>query len=195
MALEQLLAALEREAREAADGMLAAAREEAARLGADVEAELADRREAALGTLARDLEAGLQAELSAARLAGRSRMLGARDRLLSRVFEALDRQARTLLADPAWRAGLVSRLAAARACFDPEARLSCSAPPALVAEIRDSRSLPPGVAVESAPGMSPGFRLATEDGRVEVLDTLADRIATARPDLARHALGQLGFTP
>lgn len=193
MALEQLLAALEREAREAADGILAAAREDAARLGATVEAELTDRREAALGTLARDLEAALQAELSAARLAGRLRTLRARDRLLSRIFEALDRRAKTVVADPAWCAGLRDRLIAARACFDPEARLRCAAPPALVASIAASQALPPGVAVEPAPGMSAGFRLATDDGRLEVRDTIADRIASQRPDLARHALERLGF--
>ncbi len=195
MALERLLAALEREAREAADAILAEARKDATRLGADVEAELVDRRTAALGTLARDLEAGLQAELAAARLSGRSRMLRARDRLLSRVFEALDRRADSVIADPAWRADLAGRLAEARACFDPDARLHCSAPPQLVAEIRASPTLPPGVVVESAPGLSAGFRLATDDGRVEVLDTIADRIAAQRPDLARHALERLGFAP
>ncbi len=195
MPLDQLLAALEREAREEADQVLAEARADAERIDATVSRELANERDASLGMLERDLEAELEAELSTARLAARREVLLARERLLERLFTMLGQRIATQPDDPRYRTGLASRVTAALACFEPGAALELRAAPTMATQISTDGVVPDTVAVVPDTSIGTGFRVTTSDGTIEVVDTLESRIDAQRVLLARRALAVLEIGP
>jgi len=193
MSLDQLLATLEQEARVEAERIMAEAGAEAARVAGKAEAERVARRDTTLGELEHDLEATLQAELSVARLEARRQVLRARERLLARLFAAVEERLATLASDPVFLAGLPASLDAAVACLGPDTPLRCVASPELIAAIHDAARLPDAVPVTEDPTLTAGFRLVAIDGSVEVVDTATVRMAARRTDLSRRALTLLGF--
>lgn len=191
MALDQLLEALERDARAEAGRVLAEARSDAAAREARTEALLAERRSRLLDAREARSEAELQADLAAARLAARRDVLVAREAVLDRVFAAARVACAATATDPDYHATLVPRLERALACFEPGARLTISALPPLVPAIVRWPDRPADTAVVADPQLGTGFRIASADGALEVLDTLEASLIAQRTDLARRALGLL----
>lgn len=191
MALDQLLAALERDAQAEADRILAEARSDAAAREARTEALLAERRSRLLDEREAQREAELEGELAAARLTARRHALAARETVLDRVFAAAQGACAAAASDPAYHATLVPRLERALACFAPGSRLTISASPPLVPEITRWSDRPADTAVIADPQLGTGFRIAGADGSLEVLDTLEASLIAGRISLARLALALL----
>jgi vacuolar-type H+-ATPase subunit E/Vma4 len=192
MSLDQLLAALQREAQAEADRLLADAREDAARRAAVTEAAVAREREESLGAHAREQQAELEATLSAARLNARREVLEARERLLERVFAGIRGASPRAIAREEFIASLPGRIASALACVDPEEAIVLTVHPAIAAAVSALHAEDPRLTMREDPAIGSGFRAATADGTVEVIDTLEARMAAQHEPLARRALAQLG---
>ena len=194
MALDQLLAALEREARAAADRALDAARREAARIEADTERDVAARRESAAGAVIAGQRAALERELAGAGRRVRGEVLVARERLLTRVYTAMRAELPAAAAGPAYRASLPARIVAARGCLDPDEPVVLECPPELAGDLAPLVALDRTVSLRTVEGHGAGFRLATADGAVAVDDSLESRLDSSRRLLARSALDRLGLS-
>ncbi|HEU5358581.1 MAG TPA: hypothetical protein VFU45_05665 [Gemmatimonadales bacterium] len=194
MALDQLLAALERDAHAAADRALADARREAARIEADTERDIAVRRESAAGAVIAGQRAALEQELAGAGRRVRAEVLGARERLLARVSAAMRAALPAAAAGPAYRASLPGRIAAARGYLGPDEPVVLECPPDLARLAAPLVTADRTVSIRTVEGRGSGFRLATADGVVEVDDTLESRLASSWRLLARTALERLGLS-
>jgi vacuolar-type H+-ATPase subunit E/Vma4 len=190
MALEHLLAALERDAAAEAERLLAAARAEAAAIRAAAEERVAQRRAAALGARAAELRGRAERALGEARRGGRRLELEARQRLLGRVAAAARARLPAAMAAPEYRAALPAALAAALACAG-EAAVVIRCPVALVAAVRDALPQGAGAAVEADAGVRAGYTLATADGVLTVDDTLDARLERLWPRLAPGVLARV----
>ncbi|HXF96362.1 MAG TPA: V-type ATP synthase subunit E [Gemmatimonadales bacterium] len=196
MALEHLLAALEREAAEQAQALIAAAQAECARITAASEERAAEYRRRALAPREAELRAEAERALAAARREARRAELDARARLLDRIFAGARELFPVTIAGEAYRRALPGFLAEALACVGPgPARVRCH--PALTEAIRHAlgNAGRGEVTVEPDPAVGSGFVLTTADGRVTVDHTLESRLARARPRLALEALRALGLEP
>lgn len=191
MPLDQLLAALERDATAQAERLLAEARATADRVTAAAAESIERRRGETLGAHEREQRAVVQATLSAARRAARRDVLQARERLLDRVFAAARSALPQALAHPTYRAALPERLAAALACVEAGGEAEVRVPAALAADVRTAVSGASRVTVRVDHDADSGFRLTTADGILEVDDTLETRLNAQRPRLVRDVLRQL----
>lgn len=182
MALHDLLASLERDARAEADALLAAARDRAARVGADAAARVARRRGETLGAREQALRAAAELAVAQARRAARARVLTARAAAMERVFAAAGAALPAAATSPPFLGSLPARLAAARACVgDAPAGVRCA--PGLAAAVQKVAG-PNGLRVVADPAVATGFVLAADDGSLEVDETLAAQLARHRPQLA-----------
>lgn len=183
MALEHLLAALERETgeriaavRQEAEGRAAAIREEAEAAVAHQLEGFERRHRAAL-----EDEAG--AEVAQARERAARRRLDARSALLHRVFTRAGELLEEAASTSAGRAALIDQARSAGTYVGgTPATLRCA--PALAGAL--TAAFPPAssvriVADAQAP---PGFTLATDDNHLTVDGTLAARLERLRPALA-----------
>lgn len=195
MPLDQLLAALEREAHAAAERALAGARAEAGRITAEAEREVGAGRDASAGILARERRTALAQELSAATLAARREALIARDLLLARVLAAMRAELPAVLEGAAYQGSLPARIVAARSCLDDPGPvlLRCSA--SLLDAVRSVVANDATITVEEMTAPGNGIRLATADGVIEVDGTLESRLEAERRPLERAALTRLGLLP
>lgn len=193
MGLEHLLEALERDAGTQVEQLLAQARAEAERLTVTAAEDRERRRSNALGEHERLQREAVARALTTVRRTARRAELEARHRLLERVFVAMHALLPEAAGGPAFRTTLPHALAAALAGVgDEPAIIRCPKP--LAEELR--RLAPPGrasVVVDDAVGS--GFRITTEDGVIEVDETLEARFERQRPALARLALQHLGLEP
>lgn len=194
MALDQLLAALEREAHAVADRALDDARRAAARVEADTERDIAARRESAAGAVIAEQRAALERDLAEAGRRVRGAVLVARERLLARVYSAMRTELPAAAAGAAYRASLPGRIAAARGYLDPDEPVVLECPPDLAGLLVPLVASDRTVSVRTVEGAGVGFRLATLDGVVEVDDSLAARLESSRHLLARSALDRLGLS-
>ncbi len=190
MALEHLLAALERDATAEAERRLAAARAEAAAIRAAAEERLARRRAEVLDARAAELRGRAERALGEARRGGRRLVLEARHRLLGRVLAAARARLPEAMATPEYRAALPAALGAALACAG-DAAVVVRCPPALAAAVRDALPRASGAAVEADSGVRAGFTLATADGVLTVDDTLDGRLERLWPRLAPGVLARV----
>ena len=194
MALDQLLAALEREARAAADQALDDARQEAARIEAETERDIAARRAAAAGAVLAEQRAALERDLAGAGRKTRRDVLVARERLLTRLYAAVRAELPAAAASPAYRASLPARIVAARGCLDPDEPVVLECPGDVAALLGPLVAPDRTVSLRTVEGHGIGFRFATADGAVEVVDSLESRLESSRRQLARSALGRLGLS-
>jgi len=192
VALDELLAALTRDAQAEADRVLTTARAEAASIAAASETEVDRRRANVLDTRMAELEQDVERALSEARLAARREVLEARERLLDRVFAAVKEGLAGALDHPRFREGLPQRLAEGLSAFGPAETVVVAAPPRLAATVK--RLLDGRASLEKDPAIL-GVCLRSADGAVRVDATLDARLDTRRRELARAALRQLGFEP
>jgi vacuolar-type H+-ATPase subunit E/Vma4 len=191
MGLEHLLEALERDADAQVEQALAQARAEADRITTESMAALEQRRHEATSASESARHQEVEHAVTLARREARRSILEARERLLERVFAAARGELPAAAAGPAYRASLPAALRSALAAVGSEqAVIRC--PETLAPELERAR--PRGakaVAVKVDPASGSGFRVVSEDGAVEVDDTLEGRLDRLRFPLARQVLAQL----
>lgn len=182
MALDDLLARLEREAEARADAILEEARAEAARIEAEAARGLARRREERLARREMELRQELEEELVAARQRGRAAALRARADFLDRTFAAARERLEGSEEADARRRSLPERLTGALAFVDGKAVVACA--PEVETEARAAVVGREEVEVVPEPGLGGGFVVRSVDGRLEIDERLAARLARARDRLA-----------
>jgi V/A-type H+/Na+-transporting ATPase subunit E len=190
VALEQLLAALETDARAQADRLLAEARAAAQRIEQEAEERAGQRRDLVLEERGRDLRTAAEGALADARRRGRCAALTARAQFVEQVFDAAREQLAAAIDRPDYRAALPGILAEALAALGDEAKVTVRCAPALVADIRRAARAP-ACAVTADDRVGAGFTAATADGDIEIDATLEARLVRLRPLLAIQLLAEL----
>jgi vacuolar-type H+-ATPase subunit E/Vma4 len=190
MALDHLLAALERDAATEVERITAAAQADTETIRAEADRRLGARRADALGAREAEARAAAAASLGEVRRRARAEVLAARQHALERVFAAAGRA----LPDAGRRAGylaaLPAELAAALACVgDSASVIRCA--PSLAATIKPLVRDRAACRVEPDRAIGAGFIVATTDGVIEVDATLAGRLERLRDHLALEILRQL----
>lgn len=195
MALDHLLAALERDATASVERLLAEARAEAERLRAEATATADQRRDAEVARARRERRERMEEELGAVRRAARREVLGARERLAGRLDAAVRAALPAALGRPEYQAALPARVAAALACLPEDERVAVRAAAALVPSIRTAWPAERELALTPDEGIGNGFRVTSADGAIEVEETLEAAYAAQRGVLVREALASLGEAP
>jgi vacuolar-type H+-ATPase subunit E/Vma4 len=188
--IDGLLATLERNALAEIARIEADGRARAQAITDAAERRMRERRDAALGARRAEGRAVLERALAAARRVARERVLEARAALLDRVFAAI----RALLPEVAttaeYQACLANELEQARA-FTAERSAVVRCAPALAEQLRQVVRTNGRLKIEPDGGISAGFRVATQDGALEVDATLEGRLRRAQPRIAIEALAAL----
>ncbi len=187
MPIDQLLAALEREARGSAELIAADARRQAEAITAAGQAELAERRQSARQAAESRARASADQALAQAARDARRDVLLARERLLDRVLAAANALLPGAIERPEYLATLAPRIAEASRCVG-DRPATVHGPPALEAPLRNIATGFPQLTVAVDAGVGAGFVLTGSDGTITVEDTLQGRIRRDRASLARIAL-------
>ncbi|HEY4591487.1 MAG TPA: V-type ATP synthase subunit E [Thermoanaerobaculia bacterium] len=191
MALDDLLAAVEREAERKIAARLAEAWTESARVAAGSAGHLARRRAEAAAARRAELRATATREVEESRRAARRTVLEARERLLDRVFRAARERLPAAMKGEAYAAALADEVAEVLSYFGAElVVLRC--PPALEPQIRKLTSGFSGVTVAADPGLATGLAAESGDGELTVESTLDGRLGRMRPALAIEVLRRAG---
>ena len=190
MALDDLLAAVEREAERKIATRLAGAWTDAARVAAGSAEHLARRRAEAEAARRAELRAAATREVEASRRAARRMVLEARERLLDRVFRAALQRLPSAVEGQAYAAALAAEVAEVLSYFGAEpVVLRC--PPALETRVRELAGRPE-VTVRADPGLTTGLAAESADGALMVESTLQGRLGRLRPALAIEVLRRAG---
>jgi vacuolar-type H+-ATPase subunit E/Vma4 len=190
MALEHLLSALERDAEAEAQGLMDEAGRETARIAAESRARLDRRRaEFAAGHEA-VLGAAAAGAVAAARRLARRQVLEARERLLGRVFRAVEERLAEAACGAAYLRDLPREVATVLSYIEGPAVLHC--PPGLEPAVRAAVAAlaAPSITVRGDPAAGPGLRAVSAGGGLSVDATLAGRLARRWPGLAIEVLRQ-----
>jgi vacuolar-type H+-ATPase subunit E/Vma4 len=187
--LEQLLDALERDARAEIERVLADSRSEAERIAAAAATERDRRRHAAAQDRERDRRTLTERGLSDARRAARRAVLEAQQVLLERVFAASRARLPAAVDSADFEEAVPARVSAALVALGNEpAAIHC--PEALVETLKRHVAADRATVVVD-PACGSGFTVATADGSVLVDETLETRLERQHPALARLALDVL----
>ena len=188
--IDGLLATLERDAVAEIARIEAESRTRALAIIAAAERRMQERRDAALGARRAAGRVALERALAAARHAARERALQARAALLDRVFTAIRAVLPELATTAEYQARLASELEQARAFLaERPAVVRCA--PELAEKLRQVAHTNGRLKIEPDGGISAGFRVATQDGALEVDATLEGRLRRAQPRIAIEALAAL----
>ena len=191
MALEHLVAALEREAETKIGAELDAAREEAASLEAEAGERVARLRADALQEQRVRLQQEAARIVAAARREARQKLLLARHRLLDRVLRRALELAPDVARSPAYLVGLPDDLVRAMSYIGQSAAVvRCS--PALAVEVQPLLVGHGEWKLEVDPALAPGFQVAAADGSVVVDRTLPRRLLLEEARLRLEMLQELG---
>lgn len=194
MALEDLLAELERDGRSKADAELEAARGEAAGIAAESEERMRRRRAEFLASVKAELKAEVELALAEARHRAQGEVLAARQHMLDRVFDAAQALLAEAVQSESYAAVLGAHLAEALAYLgDAPAIVRC--PGALAARVRELIAGRENVSVENHAAAEPGIAIVAGDGSFVVDNTLSGRLERLRPILAIEVLKRSGVTP
>lgn len=187
MALDQLITALEEDADKQAHTELEQARVEAQRVATQARDQIVRRRAEFLVRMEGDLREETEIELVEARRRSRSIVLGARQRLLDRVFTAAAARLPGLLEQRAYRDALPEELRTALSYVgDEPATIACS--PQLSGAIEELVAGRAGTTVRPDDSVGSGFKVHSTDGYVTVDVTLDARLERLRPRLSLEAL-------
>lgn len=190
MAVEQLLAALERDAATQAERLRAEARGRATAIIARAAADVDRRRELALVRLDREQRVAMAREIMTAERTLREQVLAARAEVLERVFAEATRRLETAAID-VWGSIAPGLVADTLAYLEGHAAvLRCPADATqMIAGATDGKP----VTVQAGPTNLPGVLGERGDGRVVVDNTLPGRLARMRDDLAIELSRRLEF--
>ena len=182
MALDALLAALERAASADAEARLEAARVRAAEVTSAAEAQAARRVAQAEAQAAAEERALVQRDTAAVARAWKEQRLTEREKALDRIFALAAEQ---LGAFPVHRyAGQVTALCDEALAYLDGRPATLSVRPEVAAILERHVHDRPLVTVAADPGAVPGVVARTDDGEVTVDNGLAARLLRRRPDLA-----------
>ncbi len=182
MALDELIAAIGRDAADEVRLEWERAEEEAATIRAESDERLRRRREDALVGRERELRAETEVQLAVERRAARRDVLFVRAELLERVFEAVRRRLPDVLTEDRYREKVVEELEEAVSYLGGRtALLRCH--PALVPML-EATARAAGLQIEADPDVGSGFILVSSDGGLEIDATLERRLVESRPTLA-----------
>jgi vacuolar-type H+-ATPase subunit E/Vma4 len=190
MALEHLVAALEREAETKIGAELDAAREEAAGLEAEAGGRIARLRSEALQERQVRLQQEADRIVAAARRKARQELLVARHRFLDRVLRRALELAPDVPRSHAYLVGLQDDLVRAMSYIGQSAAVvRCS--PAMAAEVQPLLAGHGEWRLEVDPTVAPGFQVAAADGSVVVDRTLPRRLLQDEARLRLEILQEL----
>jgi vacuolar-type H+-ATPase subunit E/Vma4 len=190
LGLEELIGRLERDAEARVAAIEARAQAEVGALDAAAAEASSRASEDALASRRAQRRIRLERELAEARYTARGDRLRAEHDLLERVMaraavllDGLDR-------DDAFLSALPARVTEAlRFVEGHAARIRCR--PALAPSLRGATAGREALTVEEAPSMAAGFSVITDDGAVEVDDTLPSRLQRLRPRLLIELLAEV----
>lgn len=182
---------LRRRAEKAAEAIMQEARAEAARLLAEADRRIADRRREAMEDKEAECRAEARVAIAAARHEAMRDLLLARTRVVDRVID----RARDLLPEAAMRetyvSGVAEGLAEALEFVDSRgAVVRCSE--GLEPTLREALESKPGVALKPEAALGPGFILVGPGGLVQVDARLETRIDQLASELAIEIHARLG---
>lgn len=174
-----------------AQRVLAAATAEAARLRADAATEAGAIVRNRVEARRRELAADFGRRRAAARQASRRRVFEARDRLLAKVRESATAMLPAALLGPGGRPQVAALLDEAWQYLPPGgAVVRCQ--PGLGSVVQSCVAGRPNVEVMEDPSVHAGLRIASQDGRLTVDNTLETRLARSWEALAAELLAKLG---
>jgi vacuolar-type H+-ATPase subunit E/Vma4 len=183
MPLDDLVAAIEKNAEAQAAAELEEARAESARVTAAAEAEAAVRRTEYLAQKERECWAEVQVVLVAARREASRAVLTAQARLLDQIFAAAAGRLSAAMKTKAFRIALPAHVREALAYIDGlSVVIRC--PSAIADAVLAATAGGDNVRVEVDDGSPPGVVVSSTDGSVSIDNTLPARITRLRPDLA-----------
>jgi vacuolar-type H+-ATPase subunit E/Vma4 len=192
LAIDELITALGEDAEKQARAELDQAKADAARITSQTRDQIVRRRAEFLVRLEADLREENEIELVEARRRSRSIVLGARQRLLDRVFVAAEARLPHLLDEATYRTALPDEVQLALTYVGGEpAVIRCSS--SLTDAIRLLVADRPGTTVKADPVVGSGFKVASADGYVEVDCTLEARLQRLRPQLSLEVLREGGM--
>jgi vacuolar-type H+-ATPase subunit E/Vma4 len=193
-ALERLLAAIERRVESEAGGILEAGRQEADRVAA-IANERRERRRAE--STARMEAAGrleLETELLETRRDVQQRMLEARQRFLARARQALEALLVDAVGSVAYRDVLPGHLDDSLVYFgDEPAVIHCS--PGIALPLRSLVAGRSQLTVREDPAVLDGFRVVSQDGTLQVDNTLHARLSSRWQSMAIELLRRAEAMP
>lgn len=191
MALDHLLAALERDATAQAEALLAEARATAAAVTREADERVAQHRRDALAARESTVRESTESALAEARRESRRRMLDARQRLLDRAFAAAHALFPDAVNGACYRAALPRHVVEAlEAAGHEPVVVRCR--DALVPVVQPIVASQARVTVRGDPGVPPGMVVTTTDGTMEVDQTLDGRLDRLRTRLALEVMARLG---
>jgi vacuolar-type H+-ATPase subunit E/Vma4 len=190
MALDDLLAALERDAAAQAAAARAEAHAAADRIAHETDARLAGRRRDVLDARAETLRAAAALVLGDVRRRTRGQVLAAREALLERLMDAARARLPEVARGTEYRAALPERLREALSYLGDEAAV-VRCPSALAGTVRAALPVEARATVVPDDAVGSGFRAARADGGVEIDETLEARLADLRPRLVIEILRRL----
>lgn len=194
MAIEQLIRALEADARGRAADVLREARAEARRIREEAAGREARRREEFLSRVEEEVRAGLDEVVATARREARERALRSRANLLERIFEEAGARLPAAAGTDAYLDALPGRIDEASR-YLPAGPAEVECPPALEGAVRAALEGRSGLRIEARREAAPGVRVRSADGRVTVDDTLTGRLERMRPELEIRLAARLEDGP
>ena len=190
MALDHLLAALERDGTAQAEKLLADARATAAAMTREADERVAQRRHDALAAREATVRESAESALVEARRTSRQRVLSARQRVLDQVFAAAHALLPEAVNGPSYRTAVPRHVAdALEATGEEPVEIRC--PDALVPVVRAFVASRPGVSVRGDAAARPGIVVTTTDGVIKVDQTLGGRLERQRARIALEVLARL----
>ncbi|MGE0353378.1 MAG: V-type ATP synthase subunit E [Gemmatimonadales bacterium] len=194
MALEHLLAAMEKEAAARAKAMLDAAREEAGGIMAVAEARVARSRAEEVDAVRARLDEEMHRALALERREVRAAVLQSRQAFLDQVLEAAHDGLARAAGQADYHATLSADLETALGYLgDAEARIRTS--PGLEKIVAGITAGKRGIRIEPDDTIRAGFRVEAADGSVQVDQTLDQRLRDRWPALRIEVLAAPGGGP
>jgi len=194
MALEELLQVLRRETDAEAAAILADALAEAEAIRTRCEADLAARSDSFQSEQDSVRRSAVELAGGQARRNSRRDMLEARERMLERVFARALERFPEALRSAEYLDGLPTRLSEALTCLaDRPGTARCH--PRLEREMKPLIGARPGVSLTVDASVGAGFKVASDDGAVEIDGTLEGRLDRTRNRMMQAVMAALEEAP
>ncbi len=189
MGLPELVARLERDADARVAAIDDACRREVEAIEAEARRLEARRTADELANKRSERRARLDRELAEARVRSRKDLLDARRAVLDRVLSRAAALLEHANEDPAYRASLGARLSLALSFVRGPATIRCR--PDLDLAVKHALGTSGSATVQTDAGMPAGFVVTSDDGAVEIDDTLGSRLARMGDALAIELLQEV----
>jgi vacuolar-type H+-ATPase subunit E/Vma4 len=190
MALDKLISRLEAEAQAEVDGLLEAARSQAAGLAASADERVRRRRTEAGQSRENRLNTAVSQGLIESRREARRTLLNGRHDLIRRVIDTAGPLLIGALELPGYRARLASWVSEALRCLGDQPGMVRGSP-ALVPELTRLAQGHPQVSVVEDSAIGAGFKAVTEGNTLVVDCTLEGRLQGLLPAVAIHLMARV----